>query len=327
MKKKLEDLSLFPIVMSSSMDIAGIRSTLKQITSSINYYINDVWDQEGDNRIVHYPMMSSGPWSVLTAIAIYLYIVKIYGPQVMKNRSAYKIRDIMVCYNFLMVFLSGWMFYEGSRFLKFGLDTWGCPKVNYGAEDPATRRFLFVAWLFFFSKIIEFSDTIFMILRKKYDHVTNLHVIHHSVVPFSVWMGLKFAPIGLNAWFPLINSFVHSVMYSYYGLSAIAARLGIEKMLHIFKPWMTRLQMGQFCLAIIHCLYFIAHRDCRDFPRTFLVLNLGNSLLFLGLFFNFYRKTFTLDERMKVGQKSATDLSKDPLVCDLEQKAQQIKSQ
>lgn len=298
------------------MDITSIRSTLKQFSSSFKYFIHDVWDQEGDRRIIHYPMMSSGPWSVLTAIAIYLYFVKIYGPQVMKNRTAYKIRDIMVCYNFIMVFLSGWMFFEGSRFLNFGLDTWGCPKVNYKAEDPATRRFLFVAWLFFFSKIVEFSDTVFMILRKKYDHVTNLHVIHHSVVPLSVWIGLKFAPIGLNAWFPLMNSFVHALMYSYYGLSAISSRLGIEKILHFFKPWMTRLQMGQFCLAIVHCIYFIIQRDCQPYPRTFLVLNLGNAILFLGLFYNFYRKTFTADERMKVEHKTFSP----PSVCDREQK-------
>jgi len=35
---------------------------------------------------------------------------------------------------------------------------------------------------------------IFFVLRKKNDHISNLHVIHHSIMPISVWFGVKFAP-------------------------------------------------------------------------------------------------------------------------------------
>jgi hypothetical protein len=49
-------------------------------------------------------------------------------------------------------------------------------------------------WWYYISKFTEFFDTIFFILRKKTQHVSTLHVIHHGCMPFSVWMGLKFAP-------------------------------------------------------------------------------------------------------------------------------------
>lgn len=49
-------------------------------------------------------------------------------------------------------------------------------------------------WWFYFSKFTEFFDTLFFILRKKNSHVSTLHVIHHGCMPFSIWMGLKFAP-------------------------------------------------------------------------------------------------------------------------------------
>lgn len=51
-----------------------------------------------------------------------------------------------------------------------------------------------VCWWYYISKFTEFMDTLFFILRKKNEHVSTLHVIHHGCMPFSVWMGMKFAP-------------------------------------------------------------------------------------------------------------------------------------
>lgn len=279
-------------------------SQLNKLFSNLNYYINDVWDDQGDPRMVHYPFMTSGPWTVLTVVISYLYFVKFYGPAMMASRSPFALKYLMVSYNFTMVFLSGWMFYEGCKFLNFGIDTWGCPRSNYTSEDPATRRFLFVAWAFFFSKLVELSDTIFMVLRKKDHQISTLHIIHHSIVPISVWLGLKFAPIGANAWFPLINSFVHTVMYTYFGLMALGDSLSLKiqyKLKH-YKPWITRVQIAQFCIAIVHCLVAACQSNC-IFPKTFFFLNLGNALLFLGLFSNFYHRCYSTS-------KIASELSK-----------------
>jgi hypothetical protein len=35
---------------------------------------------------------------------------------------------------------------------------------------------------------------IFFILCKKNDHISTLHVIHHGVMPMSVWIVVKFTP-------------------------------------------------------------------------------------------------------------------------------------
>lgn len=49
-------------------------------------------------------------------------------------------------------------------------------------------------WWYYIAKFTEFFDTLFFILRAKMEHVSTLHVIHHGCMPFSVWMGMKFAP-------------------------------------------------------------------------------------------------------------------------------------
>ena len=51
-----------------------------------------------------------------------------------------------------------------------------------------------ICWLYFFSKFLEFLDTFFFVARKKFSHVSTLHVIHHSVMPISTWFGVKFTP-------------------------------------------------------------------------------------------------------------------------------------
>jgi len=267
-------------------------------STTISYYIYNVWSAEGDTRVAHMPLMSSGPWSVLAIIAGYLYFVKVYGPALMKDRKPVPLKEVMVAYNAIMVCLSFWMFYEGCLFLNFGLDTWGCGHNDYTSDTVKTRRFLFVCWCFFFSKLVEFADTIFMVLRKRLHQVSNLHVIHHSVVPISVWMGLRFSPIGSNAWFPFLNSFVHTFMYAYFGLMALSDSLHpyVIYLLKVHKPWITRLQILQFCLALAHVLVaaVASATTCPSghLPKTFFSVNLGNALLFLGLFYNFYRTSY-----------------------------------
>lgn len=44
-----------------------------------------------------------------------------------------------------------------------------------------------ISWWYYFSKFTEFFDTFFFVLRKRYDQVSTLHVIHHGIMPFSVW--------------------------------------------------------------------------------------------------------------------------------------------
>ena len=44
----------------------------------------------------------------------YLVVVAI-GPKFMANRPAFKIRDVLVTYNFAMVILSGYLFYEVNK--------------------------------------------------------------------------------------------------------------------------------------------------------------------------------------------------------------------
>ena len=97
---------------------------------------------------------------------------------------------------------------------RLGRYSFRCQPVIYASEDHDDLMIIYVCWLYYICKFTEFLDTIFFVLRKKFDQITNLHVIHHSVMPAVVWLGVKFYPSGHGTLFGVLNTFVHVIMYT-----------------------------------------------------------------------------------------------------------------
>jgi hypothetical protein len=147
-------------------------------------------------------------------------------------------RDIFYFYFLMQALKHGWWF-------KYDLR---CQPVDY-SMDPEAVMAVHISYWYWASKFFEFFDTIFFVLRKKNDQITNLHVIHHGIMPAAVWWGVKFAPGGHGTFFGLLNSFVHVVMYSYYLLAAMGPKF--QKYLW-WKKHLTTLQMVQFATVFVH---------------------------------------------------------------------------
>lgn len=49
-----------------------------------------------------------------------------------------------------------------------------------------------LCYIYYLSKLTEFADTVFFVLRKKSSQITWLHVYHHSVTPLETWVLVKF---------------------------------------------------------------------------------------------------------------------------------------
>ena len=256
--------------------------------TSFNFFYYDIWRLHHDPRSAQWPFFEGGPWSTLAIVAAYLYFVRVLGPEFMKGRQPYSLTKVIFYYNLIMILLSGWMFVEASQVLNGGIDAWGCQAVDPYDSSPIENRKLFVGWLFFITKFIELSDTIFFILRKKYNQASKLHVIHHSLVPILIWIGFKFAPGGNNGFFVQINSFVHTVMYSYYALSTLGPK--VQPYLW-WKKYLTRMQMIQFILIIVNNLQVLFIPNC-SYPKVMGYISIFNAGLFLTLFGSFYKQAY-----------------------------------
>lgn len=139
-------------------------------------------------------------------------------------------------------------------------------------------------WWFYFSKCVEMLDTIFFILRKKNNQVSFLHVYHHATM-FPIWyIGVKWVAGGQSFFGGMINSFIHVIMYTYYGVAA----LGPEWQKYLWwKRYLTKLQLIQFVCGIAHASQALVIRHC-GFPAWMHYALIFYAFTILLFFLNFY---------------------------------------
>lgn len=268
--------------MNSTTPRAG---GLKGILEAVGDLYTDVMENRSDPRVNDWFLMS-GPLPTVCICLTYAFIVKIVGPKLMEDRKPFQLRKTLIVYNFLQVVFSSWLFYEAMDAAWYKDYSFRCQPVDY-SRSPNAMRIASGCWWYFFSKFTEFFDTFFFVMRKKYDQVSTLHVIHHGVMPLSTWFGVKFTPGGHSTFFGLLNTFVHIIMYFYYMLAAVGPHM--QKYLW-WKKYLTSLQMIQFVCVMLHAfqLFFI---DC-DYPKAFAWWIGGHAVMFYFLFSNFYKQTY-----------------------------------
>ena len=78
------------------------------------------------------------------------------------------------------------MLYNTGYFMNATGWTFMCAPIDK-SNSYAALGLASAAWWYYFSKFTEFFDTFFFILRKKFDNVSTLHVIHHGIMPLFAW--------------------------------------------------------------------------------------------------------------------------------------------
>lgn len=244
-------------------------------------YITDgFWREIGDQRVhSNYPLMSGGPIPIIIIVSLYLYFVRVLGPQWMKSRQAYDLKWTIRLYNIVMSLVNLYAFYRVAVLTKFGLNYFGCKQVGKTRED---NELVYLAFLYFATKIVELLDTIFFVLRKKYNQASNLHVFHHGFIAICVWIYFKIAPGGSSVLFPFLNIGVHTIMYLYYFLATFKSA---QKHLW-WKRHLTEAQIIQFVLSMVH-FSFQGLSSCQ-YPPALAIIGFTFNFVFFVLFCDFY---------------------------------------
>uniref|UniRef100_A0A182ILG8 Elongation of very long chain fatty acids protein n=1 Tax=Anopheles atroparvus TaxID=41427 RepID=A0A182ILG8_ANOAO len=233
-----------------------------------------------DPRTKGWPMVDSA-MPTFVCVCIYLFIVWI-GPKIMRDRKPFELKTILVPYNLAIALLNLYIcvqLFVGSTMLQY---SYICEPYRH-SFDPAELRIVDAIWWYYFSKMLEFSDTFCLIMRKKDNQLTFLHVYHHSTMFCLCWIGVKWVPSGSMVVPPMINSFIHVLMYTYYGLAALGPHM--NKYLW-WKKHLTILQLIQFTVTMFIGINGIITK-C-EFPLWMLYTQIGYMLSFIVLFGNFY---------------------------------------
>lgn len=267
------------------------------ILTDMHHWYRDLMDNKSDPRVADWPMMSS-PLPTLALCIFYAYFSKSLAPRIMEKRKPMDLRNLLVGYNLFQTIFSTWIFYEYLQSGWWGHYSFRCQPVDY-SDNPLALRMARTCWWYYISKFTEFFDTLFFLLRKKNQHVSTLHVIHHGCMPFSVWMGMKFAPGGHSTFFAMLNSFVHIVMYFYY----MVAALGPKYQKYIWwKKYLTAFQMLQFVAIFTH-QFQLLFTEC-DYPKGFMVWIGLHGVMFLFLFSDFYKQAYSKRKALRLAAES-----------------------
>lgn len=244
---------------------------------------------------------------MLTITLTYLIAVTLFGPYMMRKRKPMQnlIWPIRA-YNAFMVLFNAYLFINFTRKLSWGLDCWGCGK-NMQRLDQAGL----VLWeLTLLSRYFDFFDSLFFVCRKKFDHLSVLHVTHHTLVPVIVWFAGKFEPTPMVVFAGYINLPIHVIMYSYYCLSTFP---NLRKYLW-WKKYITTIQIIQFCLDLAHSLQVFYFNNCNYHTLTYVQTIF--SLTFLYLFGQFYFKSYVVNRSKKQAELTANGIA--PSSCSSE---------
>ena len=184
--------------------------------------------------------------------------------------------NIALIHNIILSLFSLYIFVDLSNFIY----TTGIVIDNgyYFAHD----RFDNIIFYFYFSKYVEYIDTFLLYLKGK-DPIF-LQLYHHSGAVISWHLAYTYK---LDCfWIPtLLNSFVHTIMYTYYILSLFKFEF-----IRVLKKYITILQISQlFFLFTAFKLYYSVESS---FNWNIMLLCGVANIIQIGLFIDFYNKNY-----------------------------------
>lgn len=250
--------------------------------------LTEQWFPEPDPRAAGW-FLTGSIWPLASLICLYVYGVKVVGPRMMKNRNAFEIQGIVLAYNLFMVLNCAFFLVEFVR-LAYGHNRYNLLLQEVDKTNrPATLRLVELSWWYYLFRIFEFTETAFFVLRKKFNQVSGLHVFHHCIIAWNMWICVTYGVQAQALFVTCMNTLVHLVMYSYYFFSAMGS--WAQPFLW-WKRYLTQVQLAQFVVLMLHnsLPLFFGGNFVREFSVILIVEGLVFFVWFMAFYFNTYRR-------------------------------------
>ncbi|XP_023224886.1 very long chain fatty acid elongase 6-like isoform X2 [Centruroides vittatus] len=218
-----------------------------------------------------------------------IYMMVIFSLQnYMKSRPAFNLRRPLIIWNLLLAVFS---IFGTVRMLPglyivlrdFGFNFSVC-NISFAKENHPVVLWLYV---FMWSKVFEFGDTLFIVLRKQ--KLIFLHWYHHVATLIFTWYNVAHE-ISTGYWFCTMNYFVHSFMYTYYAMKAM--KVSVPRYIAMCITISQILQMFAGCFVTILAFYNYQKGEyCEQTSRSLcfaFLLYFTYVIMFCHLFYNLY---------------------------------------
>ncbi|GME84321.1 unnamed protein product [Ambrosiozyma monospora] len=182
------------------------------------------------------------------------------------------------------------------------------PHNGFVLDHDGLRGLNFYAYWFYLSKYYEIIDTIVILLKGR--PAMFLQTYHHTLAILGMWTGVRFS--SPTIWtFVVFNSFIHSIMYTYYALCCLHVKIPIK-----FKQSLTFIQLVQFVVvaSLLVCHNFINYFDfeSRQYKNCItdsskelcIPFNVSFALGLMYLFGRFYIESYKKPQLKKKSKKA-----------------------
>jgi|EP00427_Karlodinium_veneficum_P019674 elongation of very long chain fatty acids protein 4 len=203
----------------------------------------------------------------------------------------------MAIYNATQVALCGWMVYAALvEHRKQGFS------LVCNRHDLAEDGMAFVNHIFYLSKVLDFADTVFMIVKGNWHQVSFLHVYHHTSIFLVYWLNAQ-ANYASDIYLTIVlNGTIHFIMYGYYFATAFNVTVP-----SIIKKSITKLQLFQFCCMELQGLVLLLG-SC-DSPRNITILYMVYISTMMILFLDFFFKSYSSGKSSKSAKSASASKS------------------
>ncbi|KAI1289950.1 Elongation of very long chain fatty acids protein 6 [Halotydeus destructor] len=220
--------------------------------------------------------------------AIYVTLV-FSGRNLMKSRAAFNLRSPLTIWSFSLAIYSLIVSLRVIPRLADGVRRngfQGSVCLLHVTDDKLAE---FWIWTFSISKAFELIDTAFIVLRKQ--KLIFLHWYHHFVTLIYCWFSFS-TMSAMFIWFMAMNAFVHTVMYTYYGLRALRIRVPSYVNIIITSVQILQMIVGS-CICVLAVVTKTSGRRC-DNHWTSVIAGTAMYFSYLYLFGKFFVDTYLL---------------------------------
>ncbi|XP_062077273.1 elongation of fatty acids protein 3-like [Humulus lupulus] len=273
---------------------------MNSVVSALKYWLVD------HPTILHFEWtqaqtLGSTPRFLATTVLTYLTLTLLLSRSQLPPLTPKLLKPITAVHSLILLVLSLIMAVGCSlSILRSDWTTVICFPMDTKPSGPL----FFWAQVFYLSKLLEFGDTLLIILGGSLRRLSFLHVYHHATVVVMCYLWLKTSqslfPVAL-----VTNASVHVIMYGYYFLCAVGIRPG-------WKRVVTDCQIVQFVFSFavsgrMLYLHFCGSGCSGMWGWCF---NAGFNASLLALFANFHAKSYAKRTKIEEGVGHPRDKDK-----------------
>ena len=215
-------------------------------------------------------------WTICIWFSVMYVIAVRFGVFYMNNRKPLDLRYPLALWSALLAIFSIAGSYSMVPEILWVLSRDGFHAAACDNSFSQDSSVLFWSWLFVWSKVLEFGDTAFIILRKQ--KLSFLHWYHHAMTVICVFTYFP-GMVAINRWTGSMNYLVHSIMYSYYSLRALRFRIPKPVAITITSMQIAQMMIG-FYVAIYELAMKLTGSPCK--------ITLGESVFSFSVYFSYF---------------------------------------